>query len=821
MLDQDPKHPSPEMLQPPEGACPLPKDDVPTELAQNRQYNVIREFGQGGMGVVYLAKNTLMDRLEVLKVVKKSLLDREDAAERFLREIRAAAKLSHPNVVTAYSALQLGDLLVFTMEYVRGKDLHAVVKEWHPLPVANACHFAQQAALGLQHAFEQGMVHRDVKPGNLILARQGKKLVIKVLDFGLARFMSGRRQDSKITGSGAILGTPDYIAPEQTLDAANADIRADVYSLGCTLYYLLAGRPPFRGNSMYEILHAHQTQDARPLNLERPEVPEELSGVVRRMMAKDPRKRYQTPGDVAGALAKFLKPSLRDADRLGTARHPPPLRGPKAVASGEALLAAGNVTRVADATATDPRAVFAGLTPPPGVARQVSARSASRRYWPILIAGSVGLLLIVFLALWGGGALEETPRQGTLVLESIPADADVMVDEKPILLQPHPAEESLSVHVQEARIHRLVVRKTGFKALERSVEIEAGSTQTVPVNLEPLARPKQAASPSAEKLLSQEAWLKRVISLPAEARVQAVSDRLRQVNPGFDGIVWWWKGANGEVKAVRLSADQITDLNPLKALPDLKEIRCTGSGWGEHQCRGKLVDLRPLKGLQLECLWCNGTHVVDLTPLARMPLRELNLSVTPVKDLSPLRGTPLRILSCWYAMELSDLSSLRGMRLSELELGHAAKVGDISPLKGMPLTHLMIAGTLVTRLDALLGMPLETLQCSLDPKRNAAILRSIKTLRRINDRPVLDFWREVELRGDTAKIRARASRVLSQILHKEWAKAREAMDDQCRAALTEQKLKETTGYVLATLGAFKKENGTRRYAGRRNCLCEL
>jgi serine/threonine protein kinase len=267
--------------------------NLPPELANNQQYQVMRELGKGGMGVVYLAKNVLMDRLEVLKVVNKALLDKPGAAERFLREIRAAAKLSHDYVVKAYNALALGDSLVFAMEYVEGEDLAQVVKRQGPLPVANACFYVHQAALGLHHAHEHGMVHRDIKPHNLMLSRKGKMHQVKILDFGLAKATRDGREDTGLTGAGRMLGTPDYIAPEQTLDAASADIRADIYSLGCTLYCLLTGSPPFKGKSLFEILQAHISMDAVSLDQVRAEVPAELAAVVAKMMAKDPAKRYQ------------------------------------------------------------------------------------------------------------------------------------------------------------------------------------------------------------------------------------------------------------------------------------------------------------------------------------------------------------------------------------------------------------------------------------------------------------------------------------------------------------------------------------------------
>ena len=248
------------------------------------------------MGVVYLAHNTLMGRDEVLKVMGRQIMERPGVLERFLREIRAVAKLRHPNIVTAYSATRLGESIVFAMEYVDGLDLSKLVKAKGPLPVAHACNFVHQAALGLQHAHEEGLVHRDIKPGNLMLSRKGDKATVKILDFGLAKATREEKVDGGLTSEGQALGTPDYIAPEQILDAPTADIRADIYSLGGTLYYLLTGRPPFQANSLYDLYQAHISRDADPLNLVRPEVPAELAALVAKMMAKDPARRFQTPG---------------------------------------------------------------------------------------------------------------------------------------------------------------------------------------------------------------------------------------------------------------------------------------------------------------------------------------------------------------------------------------------------------------------------------------------------------------------------------------------------------------------------------------------
>ena len=279
----------------PAARSPAPIGTLPPELVNHPDYEVLRELGQGGMGVVYLARNRLMARDEVLKVIGSHLVDRPGVIERFLAEIRHAARLHHPNIVIAYSAVRLDEGLILAMEYVEGLDLAKIVKAKGPLPVANACNYVHQAALGLQHAHEHGMVHRDIKPSNLMLAREGDRAVIKVLDFGLAKVTREVPVDGTLTIEGQLLGTPDYIAPEQTLDARRADIRADIYSLGCTLYYLLTGGPPFRGSTIAAILMAHHEREARPLNRVRPEVPMELAAVVARMMAKDPRRRFQAP----------------------------------------------------------------------------------------------------------------------------------------------------------------------------------------------------------------------------------------------------------------------------------------------------------------------------------------------------------------------------------------------------------------------------------------------------------------------------------------------------------------------------------------------
>ncbi len=313
------------------GETPEPRPDtasadepvaVPPALADHPRYRVIGWLGAGGMGTVYKAEHRVMQRPVALKVIDPRLIDKPAAVERFHREVLAAARLTHPNIVTAHDADQAGATHFLVMEFIDGTNLTRLVSERGPLAVATACNYVRQAALGLQHAFEQGMVHRDIKPHNLVLTGAsgptGDLGTIKILDFGLARFVSENAPAEDVTEVGTLMGTPDYIAPEQANDCHGADIRADIYSLGCTLYFLLTGRPPFGGGTALEKLVAHLQRKPMPLTERRQDVPPELARVIERMMAKDPARRYQTPAEVAAALAPFLTsvPRRRTASRL-------------------------------------------------------------------------------------------------------------------------------------------------------------------------------------------------------------------------------------------------------------------------------------------------------------------------------------------------------------------------------------------------------------------------------------------------------------------------------------------------------------------------
>ena len=279
--------------------------DISQRLAAQDRYRVIEPLGGGGMGSVYLAEHLVMKRQVAIKVIRPEYVANPEAIARFRNEVRIAAQLSHPNIVTAYDAEQIGDTHFLVMEYVPGVSLTTLVKKRGPLPRKHVFHFALQVAAGLRHAHRKNMVHRDIKPSNLMKAKDGG---IKILDFGLARIGEVGVDRTTATMTGVMMGTADYVSPEQARDAKSADPRSDLYSLGCTLFFLLTGKPPYEGATRVDTIIAHCTQPIPDLRTFRSDIPEAQVNLVNRLMAKSPDDRYQD----ADALIKDLKSIIQE-----------------------------------------------------------------------------------------------------------------------------------------------------------------------------------------------------------------------------------------------------------------------------------------------------------------------------------------------------------------------------------------------------------------------------------------------------------------------------------------------------------------------------
>jgi eukaryotic-like serine/threonine-protein kinase len=268
-------------------------------------YRLLERLGAGGMGEVYKARQTKLNRTIALKVVRPELLKKPLVLRRFRREAQAAGRLDHPNIVRVYDAESDGDLHFLVMEYVPGVDLSRYLKARGPLSVPQACDIARQMALGLQHAHDKHLVHRDIKPQNVLIDGQG---VVKLLDMGLARATTDGPDPAgsgELTQADMVIGTPDFMAPEQARDSRTVDARADLYSLGCTLYFLLTGRTPFPGGTAVEKLLKHQTDPPPNLLEQRPDAPPTLAAVLEKLLAKRTDDRYPSAAAVAAVLAPF------------------------------------------------------------------------------------------------------------------------------------------------------------------------------------------------------------------------------------------------------------------------------------------------------------------------------------------------------------------------------------------------------------------------------------------------------------------------------------------------------------------------------------
>jgi hypothetical protein len=661
----------------------------PGSIGRLDHYEILEVVGRGAMGIVLRARDAKLERIVAIKVLAPVLAITAPARQRFVREARAAAAISHDNVIAIYAVEGDSPQPYLVMQFIDGPTLQAKVDRSGPLPPIEMLRIGWQIADGLAAAHQHGLIHRDIKPANILLENGIER--VKITDFGLAH----AADEDSLTPSGFIAGTPAYMSPEQA-NGKRVDQRSDLHSLGSVLYALSTGQPPFRGRTTIEVLQAVREDTPRPAREVNRDVPAWLSELIARLHAKDPADRPTSAQEVAELLA-------------GTVGH---------------------VSNV------------------PGL--QARWKRAPRRWlWAaaavVLLAAGLGVGEATGVTKVGGTVIRLFSPDGTLVVEVDDPDVSVTVDGGDVVITGAGAKE---IRLKPGQ-YKVEASKEGTLVRRELVTVARNGRQVVRISKESvdhvfnLRDPWQksvAALPAEEQV---EAVVKRLkeVNPRFDGRVEPPTIK--------DGVVIGLRfntDTVSDLSPVRAltglkdlvccgTAERrgsVADLSPLRGIP-LKSLVFTDN---------HVTDLSPLRGMPLKTLgFQRNLAIKDLKPLEGMPLELLDCAHTNVADLSPLKGMELKHLCCDQTL-VSDLSPLRGMALEGLSVAYCGRVTDLSPLKGMPLQLLLWMGTAVSDTSPLQGMPLKHVLCDFQRERDAEFLRSFKTLETINGKSAAEFWKE-------------------------------------------------------------------------------
>jgi formylglycine-generating enzyme required for sulfatase activity/tetratricopeptide (TPR) repeat protein/tRNA A-37 threonylcarbamoyl transferase component Bud32 len=680
-------------------------------------YRILRELGQGGMGVVYEAEDVKLERRVSLKVMKPELARDPRHRERFLREACTAASVQSPFICPIYEVGEEDGIPYIAMPFLPGEPLAAQWKKNQRLPLDEVVRIGKEVAEGLSAAHEVGLVHRDIKPSNIWLETQpsGPPRAI-ILDFGLARVQA---DNVHITQSGVIVGTPAYMSPEQARGDKNVDARTDLFSLGCVLYALCTGELPFKGKQMMEVLLALATQEPTPPHTIAATVPQPMSELILRLLAKDPDDRPGTAHAVIDALTAIERDFVTPAP--GTAST----RIKRAARTGR--------TARPIAQAAEPTEVLS-----PSAVRGAAARKRSNAVYTLIGVGLLGCVIALVGGVYYVGKDKETIEVPKLVKPVVPAGKEGpegpagpeaargdgrFTDDDVRRIAALPAAQQ----VEEVR-SELVKRNPGFDG-KLTPEFADNAVKGLKFATDHIVDISPVRALTRLQSLDMQGVNKASLVDLSPLKGMALTALYLDFNPVQD-----LSPLQGmRLKELDLHGTRVQDLTPLKGMPLEKLMLWAWPG----------TDLTPLKGMaSLKWLNCGGNgRLRDLSPLAGSSLEYLCVNLTEVSDLGPLKGVPLKQLQC-SGCRVGDLTPLRGMRLEELYLP-SCKVWDLAPLEGLPLHTLDLRGNPVNSLLPLRNLPLKKLVCEFQAKRDAQFLLPIKTLATINEMPADQFFREV------------------------------------------------------------------------------
>ena len=644
-------------------------------------YVILDKIGAGGMGQVFLAKHRIMKRIAALKILPEAAIESDNAVERFHREVEAAARLTHPNIVTTYDADQANGVHFFVMEYVEGDDLSAVVRKRGRLSVTRALDCIIQVARGLEYAHKQGVIHRDIKPGNLLLDPQG---TVKILDMGLARLQSTSEIDryaptqAELTQDGSVFGTVDYMSPEQALNSKDVDARADIYSLGCSLYYLLTGQAVYHGDSLMAKMLAHRENEIPVLHEERDAVPERLSEIFAKMVAKKAEDRYPTMSALLADLEALATEVVEDDE-------------PEAAMSDAMKVSASSVDLRAKETSSasigDTVDYYTGQIAQKPTKPETSSDGMPHRQRAWFAGGGVAAVALAILGyLYVAGVIFkiETP-DGVIQIETNVNDVDVFVDNEKVVYITDPKDKT-KIKVKIPQGGKLLrVSKAGFEADVREFKL---NTVNGPIKVSLLPREVTPRESTVDREVAE-----LVLKNGGEVSISASPKEPNWIRDEEDL-------PSGEIRLTMIhywEPDE-ADLVLVPKLSSLRSLSISSVNVNKNSGPSHIAELRFLTALDLKSVTNDQlVHIAKLTNLSTLALGGPNVTDDGLVHLQGLDELEvLHLIDTGVTGSgLAFLSELKHLRLLYMTRSKMTDEG-LMQLRGLNLEYLDLAETLIT-----------------------------------------------------------------------------------------------------------------------------